>query len=141
MMTTRKNYTKGFIARACLALQQVITQDCPSVGDPYPSGYKPSKYYGNDGKRSVLGYLLFKKYYQEKFEGHPPSNIELMFAVGESMGYALNDDDQALLCILEDCHDLGSERVHCLGGDFVEHMLTALEKYADDLPDQVKEFL
>ena len=134
-------YTKGFIKRVCVALQAVIDQDAPSLGDAYPSGYKPSKYYGNDNKRSLMGHLIFKKFYTSDLEGHPPCNPDVVQAVGDSMGYALGDDDQALLCILEDCHDLGSEQVHCLGGDFVEHMLTALEKHADDLPDQVKEFL
>lgn len=134
-------YTKGFIKRVCTALQLVIDQDCPSVGDPYPSGYKPSKYHGNDAKRSILGHLLHNEFYRAKFEGHPPCNIEIMFAVGESMGYALNPDDQKLLCILEDCHDLGADALYAIQGDFVEHMLTALEKYADELPDQVKEFL
>lgn len=139
-MKTRQ-YTKGFIKAVIVALQAVIDQDAPSCGAPYPLGYRPAYYYGGDNKRSIVGQLIHKKHYKTKFEGHPPSNLEVLAAVGFSRGEALNPDDQWLLCLIEDCHDLGNDQVYCNGGDFVERMLDAIASHIKELPSQFEELI
>lgn len=140
-MTHMKTYTKGFIQLVITALVAVIKQDAPSNGNPYPSGYMPSKYRGNNDMKSIVGHIISDEFYDAKFEGHPPCNLEIMVAVGYSLGYALTDDDRELLCLLEDCHDLASEQMYCNGGDFVEYFLDAVEHNIDKLPAHFKEFI
>lgn len=142
-MRKPRTYTKGFIRLCISALLSVIEQDNPSLGDAYPSGYQPCKYYGLDNHKSLVGFIIKPEYYDATLEGHTLEYEPLKGAVAASIGTTLTDDDYELLTILSDCHDFGSEAMYANGGDFVEHMLDRLEHYVkeQEVPDQFKEYI
>ena len=47
--------------------------------------------------------------------------------MSNSVGYTLKEDDIELLCLLEECHDIASDKYHIEAGDFVDYMLNELE--------------
>lgn len=138
-----KHYNKGFILLAVAALVAVIEQDAPSNGDAYPSGYLPCYYHGNGGMRSIVGHLINDDNYSVDLEGHCIISPSLIKALANSLGYAPKEDDIELLCLLEECHDVASDKYHTEAGDFIEHMLDELETLVNThmVPDQFQAYI
>lgn len=141
-----KHYTKGFILLAVAALVAVIKQDAPSNGDAYPSGYLPCYYHGNEGMKSIIGHLIDDDNYHVDLEGHTMDlpKSALRGAVARSTGLAIKEDDVELLCLLEECHDVASDKYHTEScGDFVGYMLDEVEDLVNThmIPDQFQEHI
>lgn len=136
----RRHYTNGFVDIAITAVEAVLTQDEPSNGPAYESGYNPCWYHGIEGRKSIMGHLITDEHYSLDIEKHPPYNVNVMGAVVVSLGKLLSPDEKLLLCDLEDCHDDASDIYHAKGGAFEVHLRHVIQQNMVKFPEEFERY-